>query len=692
MENQGVMKITRVGLLVAVGLSLGPAAFPSKAVAEPAGSDRTLEDIFPPMNNAPPEIPSGAAEAARQGSGALTKEGDFVSLNFDSADIGMVVQTVAELLKINYILAPGVSGKVTIQTSGRIAVSELLFVLEKMLEVNNLSMVKSGDFYKIIPAGSVAREGLGTLGPDEAPAGPGMVIKIFQLTQIAPSEVIKIFGALKSPQGVFIPHDPANLLFVLETPERLAMFGDLIASVDVDAYRSVQVEMYPVRHSQADELARDLAQVLTAAATVPGRAAAKFKLVPVKALNTLILVSAEPGLGALMKRWVNDLDRPAAAEADKVFVHYLDHAGADNVASVLRELYFEKGMPSAARTAGAPSPAAPESAAGKGGQPLPAAPAERAGGGGGVSGKVKVVSDKDGNAVIIQTAPRNYPVVLETIRMLDKRPQQVLIEVTIAEIRLDDEDDFGIEWSLLSQGTAKTGGETFNVNATARNAYNLTDSGGLSQGLGFSYLVTEAGRLSAVLNAYAKASKLNIISRPRILASDNKEAKIDVGQEVPIITTQTRTGENDDKVDQTIEYRSTGIILTVTPHINEGGDVSLDVLQEVSEAQTNLLGGTDSPIILKRSTKTSMVVKDNETLVIGGLIQQTKGRTREGIPLLSRIPLIGYLFGTTKDTRAKDELLVLLTPRVITRAEDGNRLTERAIDEMVILKKGLTGK
>ncbi len=644
------MRIARVGLLVAAGLILGLAAFPSKAAAEPAGADWSLEDVFPPMDTTPPPrdageeqrkeqqreereseelrqkqellrkfprrtappapdagqpgdvAPDGLAEAGKQGTGALTKEGDFVSLNFDYADIGMVVQTVAELLKINYILAPGVSGKVTIQTSGRIAVSELLFVLEKMLEVNNLSMVKSGDFYKIIPAGSAAREGLGTLEAGREPAGPGMVIKVFQLGQIAPSEVIKIFGALKSPQGVFIPHDPGSLLFVLETPERLAMFADLIASVDVDAYRNVQVEMYPVKHSQADELARDLTQVLAAVTTGSGRAAAKFKLVPVKSLNTLILVSAEPGLGALMKRWVNDLDQPAAAEADKVFVHYLDHAGADNVASVLRELYSEKGTPAAARTGGAQSAAVPAGTAGKGGQPPTAAPAEMTDGGGGVSGKVKVVADKDSNAVIIQTAPWNYPAVLETIRMLDKRPQQVLIEVTIAEVRLDDEDDFGIEWSLLSQGTAKTGGETFNVNATAQNVYNKELTVGPS--LGFSYLVTEAGRLSAVLNAYAKASKLNIISRPRILASDNKEAKIDVGQEVPIITTQTRTGENDDKVDQTIEYRSTGIILTVTPHINETGDVSLDVLQEVSEAQTNLLGGTDSPIILKRSTKT----------------------------------------------------------------------------------------
>ncbi len=385
------MRITLACLLVAVGLSLWLPAFPSEAAAESAGADWSLEDVFPPMNTTPPPkdvieeqrkeqqreereaeelrqkqellrkfprrtaptagprgqpgdvAPEGSAESARQGTGALTKEGDFVSLNFDYADIGMVIQTVAELLKINYILAPGVSGKVTIQTSGRIAVSELLFVLEKMLEVNNLSMVKSGDFYKIIPAGSAARESLGTLEAGREPAGPGMVIKVFQLSQIAPSEVVRIFGALKSPQGVFIPHDPGNLLFVLETPERLAMFGDLIAAVDVDAYRNVQVEMYPVKHSQADELARDLSQVLAAVATGSGRGAAKFKLVPVKSLNTLILVSAEPGLGALMKRWVNDLDQPAAAEAEKVFVHYLDHAGADNVAAVLRELYSRKG-------------------------------------------------------------------------------------------------------------------------------------------------------------------------------------------------------------------------------------------------------------------------------------------------------------------------------------------------------------
>jgi general secretion pathway protein D len=375
----------------------------------------------------------------------------------------------------------------------------------------------------------------------------------------------------------------------------------------------------------------------------------------------------------------------------------LNHASADNLAGILRELYTTDKNAPTIRPGTATSPA-PRSATQRqpAGEPQTAAPViirpDVGGGESGVSGKVKVVPDKDTNSLIIQTAPWNYPTILETIRKLDKRPDQVLIEVTIAEIRLDDEDDFGVEWSLLSQGTVNAGGETFNVNATTQNVYNKALTVG--QSMGFSYMVSQAGRLTAVLNAYAKASKLNIISRPHIIAIDNKEAKIDVGQEVPVITTQTRAGDGDttQEIDQTIEYRSTGIILTVTPHINDDREVTLDVNQEVSEAQKNLLGGTDSPIILKRSAKTTMVVRDNETLIIGGLMQETKERSREGIPWLSKIPFLGYLFGVTKDAVSKTELVVLMTPRIIATIEEGRKQTDDFLSGTIILKKGLIAR
>ena len=298
-----------------------------------------------------------------------------------------------------------------------------------------------------------------------------------------------------------------------------------------------------------------------------------------------------------------------------------------------------------------------------------------------------VVADKDTNSLIIQTASWFYPTVVEMIRKLDTMPKQVLIEVLIAEITLDDTTQFGIQWALKGQGPVNAFGETHNVQTAHAERVRRRRRGTT----GFSFLVTEAGRLTAALNAYAKDSKLNILSAPHIMATNNKEAKIDVGQEVPILKRTITDPNNTTATTSTneIEYRSTGVILTVTPHINEGGYVTLDVNQEVSEAQTNTLGGTDSPIIRKRTAKTTMVVKDNQTLVIGGLILETRDGTREGIPVLSKIPILGYLFGSTKSQVRKTELVLLISPRVVNTIEEGDALTEQVKDRVLTLKKGI---
>ncbi len=677
--------VTGAVFLAALLLTVPPAV-PAEEAPAPAGQaaeEREPPAAVPMLPVRPPSPPGGAPGATPPGKGLKIEGEKFVGLNFDFADLPVVIQTMAELLNINYILSPGVTGKVTIQTSGKIAVSDLFFVMEKILEVNNLTAVKTGDFYKIIPISGVGREALPVVGPDQKPPSEQTIIKIFKLRQTLPSEIIRLFGNLKSPQGIFIPHDNAGLLFLVESASRAEMFANLIESVDVDAYQNVQVELYQVANAQAEELARDLTQVLSMVTTVPGRPAARFKIIPIKAINAILFVTTEAGLSGLMRNWVKELDQPATTESEKIFVYNLNHASAENVAGILRELYSEKATGAAAVKTPAASPAERERAAAKTVvQPAAAAvaPVEDA-----VSGKVKIVADKDTNSLIIQTAPWNYPAILETVRKLDKTPEQVLIEVTIAEISLDDTDKLGIEWALQGQGTATVGGQTLNLNTQAQAVFNKGGPGVMTPG--FSYLVSEASRVTAVLNAYAKASKLNIISRPHIIASDNKEAKIDVGQEVPIITSQ-QTSTEGTATTNTIEYRSTGVILTVTPRINDNRDVTLDVTQEVSQAQTNELGGSNSPIIQKRTAKTSMVVRDNETLIIGGLIQEKKERSREGIPLLSRIPILGYLFGSTIDTMSKTELVVLMTPRVITNYEEASRITREYQDKILILKKG----
>jgi general secretion pathway protein D len=664
-----------------------PLAPPSAAPAAPGVSPQPPQPP-PAAAQAQPAVPQadpGAATGASTGRAIEVDEEKFVGLNFDYADINIVIQTLADLIGLNYILAPGISGKVTIQTSGKIAMSDLFFILEKILEVNNLAAVKSGDFYKIMPVGTARQDVLETFGPDEeAFPEDRMIIKIFKLKHAAPSEIVRLLNPLKSSKGVFIPHDPTGILFVVDTAARTRMFQELIDSVDVDIYNRIQVELYPVKNAKAEDLAKDLTQVLASVTAIQGRAKARFKLIPVTAINALLFVTSDPSLSTLMAGWVAELDQPAGLEEEKIFVYGLQHANAENLATILRELYAED--TAVERTTARTTSDTPRL---RTRQETPrAATVVQATA---VVGKVKIVADKDTNSLIIQTAPWNYPPILETIKKLDKVPRQVLIEVTIAELTLDDEDDLGIEWAIRSQGTATVGGETHGYTSVAQSIFN--ESGAPAAVVpGFSYLIAEANRVTAVLNAYAKASRLNILSHPHILASDNKEAKIDVGEEVPIITTETQSAEGL-QVDRTIEYRSTGIILTVTPHINENKYVTLDVTQEVSEAQTNLLGGTDSPIIRKRFAQTSMVVKDNQTLIIGGLMEEERERSREGIPFLSRLPVLGYLFGVTTDTLSKTELLILITPRVVTTVEEGESLTEEYINKAITLKRSMeTGK
>jgi general secretion pathway protein D len=308
---------------------------------------------------------------------------------------------------------------------------------------------------------------------------------------------------------------------------------------------------------------------------------------------------------------------------------------------------------------------------------------------------VTIVADKATNSLVIQTSPWYYPVVEETIRKLDVMPKQVLIEVLIAEISLSDQSQFGLQWMIKGQGSATIGGERHDFNSQVQNVFPPPDSdGGLPIPPGFSWFLTEANRISAVLNAAAKDSRLNVLSAPHIIAMDNQEATINVGDEVPIVTTQTTetaggTNTLSNTITNSVEYVDTGVILTVTPHINEGRYVTLDVRQEVSIPEINVFGGSESPSINKRVVETTMVVKDNQTLVIGGLIDEQRNHSREGLPYLSKIPVLGYLFGVTTEKVEKKELVLLITPRVIANPEEGNAVSNMIRDRVLTLKEGI---
>jgi len=688
----------------AVHLAEEGAAPPSPAttVSQPESPSAVAPD---PDTDAPPAplvsapVPVQVAVLTPNKPVVPTAPERYVSLNFDNADISVVIQTIAELLHMNYIVAPTVRGRVTIQTSEKLPVSSLLPVLEQILAVNGFVAVKSGEFFKIVPANQARQEAVETVLQEQAPSvGTGLVTKIVQLHYISVGAVIKILTPFKSPAGVYQAYEPAGLLLLTEVPAKIDDLLKIVEVLDVDTFASIQVELYPVRYAGVEDLARELTQIVTQVFTAAGRGRSLFRIIPVPQVNSIMVFSGESGLAANIREWIAKLDQPVSEANERIFVYPLSHATAETLAAVLEKVFSRDPAKGQTRSASASPEAvppvtrtAPASRQTRAVQTRVAPPQSISSSSEGVASSgaapVVVVADKDTNSLIIQTAAWFYPTVVEIISKLDKMPKQVLIEVLIAEITLDDSNQFGISWNLKGQGPVSAFGEQHNfMSSTAQNLSGLAQSTS-----GLSIMLTEANRLSAVLKASADASKLNILSAPHILTTNNKEAKIDIGNEIPILKTRTTAsaGQDPNTITNDIEYRSTGVILTVTPHINEGGYVTLDVLQEVSDAQKTIVGGIDSPTIRKRVAKTTMVIRDNQTLVVGGLIQETRTNSRSGLPWLSKLPLIGFLFGSSEVSIKKTELVVLITPHVVNNVEEGELLTRQIKDRVLTLKKGI---
>ncbi len=295
----------------------------------------------------------------------------YVSLNFDNADISVVIQTIAELLHLNYIVAPTVRGRITIQTSEKLPVSSLLPVLEQILAVNGFMAVKSGEFFKIVPANQAKQESVETVPQDQEPSvSTGLVTKIVQLRYITPGEVVKILTPFKTAAGIYQAHEPARLLFLTEVPAKIADLLKIIEVLDVDTFASIQVELYPVRYASVEDLARELTQIVTQIFTSAGRGRTLFRIVPVPQVNSIMVFSGEHGLAANIREWIAKLDLPVSEANERIFVYPLSHATAETLAAVLEKVFSRdaaKGqakstapaaVPTAARTA--PSPRQPQ--------------------------------------------------------------------------------------------------------------------------------------------------------------------------------------------------------------------------------------------------------------------------------------------------------------------------------------------
>jgi len=374
----------------------------------------------------------------------------------------------------------------------------------------------------------------------------------------------------------------------------------------------------------------------------------------------------------------------------RVFVYPLQNAKAKHVSAVLQSIFGGGGQQAGPGRFIPEAQSTPQNARTPAGAAKTEATGFSPGSGAIISPDTKVFPDETTNSLVVLATNDDWPIIEETINKLDTPPRQVMIEVLIAEVTLTKDFQFGLEWVISNSLHLKPFNRTVNINGPIGVNSNILSSTSLSSGLpGFSYAATDiAGNVKALLNTLASENKVTALASPHIIAEDNLEAQIQIGNEVPIATSQlsaVATGTSN-SILSTIQYKDVGVILKVKPQINESGVVGMEVSQEVSDYATDNVLGTTQYIFTKRSATTNVVAQDGETIVIGGLIQDNRTKTRTGVPILSSIPLLGHLFSSSDNSSTKTEIIVLLTPHVIKNQKDAGSVTSEYLKRLKTTK------
>jgi len=605
-----------------------------------------------------------------------------------------VIKTIADLLKINYIVDPGVRGKVTIHTARRLSRKDLFPVFLQILEVNGLTAIKEGSLYKIVHTKDAPRMPLDsrlTLDGKDLPLTEKTIIQIIPLKFISTQEMTKLIKPFISAGGIIVPDLISNTLIVVDKGINILKILRLVQTFDINMLEKVHYRFYPIKYLDAEDVTKTLSDFSSSYDKV---ANVMVKFIAIDRLNTLFVVSTNPLIFEKIEDILGQIDVIDEEVAQKIYVYFVKNGEAEDLASLLDKVFKKKssskdktkddktkaggstiipGNPlskanvrekkaeKTAAEAKAKEPPKKPSAVTKG----------EAAGSGTLMTEVNITPDKIRNALIIEAIPSDHRIIEEILRQIDVLPRQVLIEATIAEIKIDSSTALGMQWAL-GKGAAEAGTGSF---AAAMNK--VLGTGADTVLTGFTYSIGVTDKWFAAINALASEGKVNVLSSPHVLASDNKEAKIDVSREVPVATGSTDVSSGTTISTTSIEYRDTGVILYVTPHINDRGLVTMDISEEVSELESEVeVAGQKYPSFFKRTVKTTLTVKHGQTIVIGGLIRDKEDEDITGVPCLIKIPVIRYMFGEWSETVEKIELIVLITPRVVADLDDVDAVTQ----------------
>ncbi len=669
-----------------------PQAAPGGSLRQPATAATALPAA--PTAQAGTSVSGPRAEIYR-GSGSMidlgraprqaeAEEGE-ITLNFQQMEIAEVVKIIlGEILGANYVLDPNVSGTVSLQTSRPLSRAALLPTLETLLQVNGAVLVKSQNFYEIVPIDAASS---GALVPRLNPvAQRGYQLLVIPLRYIGAAELQKIVEPLKPVKGLLQVDEARNLLLVAGTQAELDNIRETVRVFDVDQLRGMSVGLFRLQVVDAKVVLKELEAIFGDAASGP--LAGMVKFLPIERLNALLVITPQPKYLNDARDWVERLDRAEGGQGVSMHVYHVQNGKAEHMAEILTQLF--EGRPQADEENGvrqgqaqAPAPATAQGEALPGREPLLLGP-----GGQGTSldvGQVSIIADDETNTLLVMATPNDYQKVMQAIKRLDVLALQVLVEATIVEVNLEDELRYGLQWFFKSGLGDKTARGVLGQ-------FPLVTPSGLSPTSSIN--VFDAAGTRVLLDLLAADSKINVVSSPTLMVLDNQTATIRVGDQVPVRTSETTNTSgvinqpNDPSalVTSTIQYRDTGVLLEVKPRVNNGGLITLEITQEVNDVSATATSGIDSPTINQRRITTNVAIQSGETLVLGGLIKENNSRDNEGIPYLRHVPVLGWLFGSQGKSTSRTELVVMLTPTAVTSLDEARDVTQEYRNKL----KGVT--
>jgi len=579
--------------------------------------------------------------------------GERYELNFHDADIrGVIDAVLGDMLKLDYVIAPTVQGRITFRTSRPVVKTSLLPALETALSSVSVAIVKNDQTVHVIPMAEAPQRMRGAQRvTNRTPRTPGFAIEILPLRYINASEMKTILESFV-PQGTILQADTSHGYLVIagSSQDRAAVIRT-VDNFDVDWLQCMTFAVYRLKQSRPKLIVTELRNIFQGPQDLFSN---RVRLIPLDRVQSVLGMARNKADLELVSQWIARLDVSQTGNR-RIFVYNVQNGSAKGLVSALQQVLTGEAAPAQDRSE------------------YPVVTSDQSSGSlrpnsANIGNIARLVAIEENNSLLFYGTDEEYRVIREALQQIDVLPRQVMIDAILAEVTLNDSLRYGVQWFFES------GENTITLSAT--------DTGSVaSQFPGFSYVYTGSADARVVLNALQSKTEVRILSAPKLSTLNNQTASLQVGDQVPVVVqTSQSTDSAGAPLVSTIQMRDTGVILEVTPRINDNGNVILDVLQEVSEVAQTTTSGIDSPTIQQRKIHTVVATRDGFTVALGGLIRENGGRGDSGVPILKDIPVLGNIFkNNTVDTR-RTELVVLLVPHVMRNQSETQSVVNALVD------------